>query len=78
MREHFDLREVVFKLAAGRYDSCPFPSASLDQARDLIFQVLEIAGARQDVRFKDEGQPFFLPALEKRLPLCGDPDWRIM
>ena len=24
MREHFDLREVVFKLAAGRYDACPF------------------------------------------------------
>ena len=67
MREHLDLREVVFKLAASRYDTCPFPTESLDQARELIFQELENAGTKQDVRCKDEGQPFYLWALEEWL-----------
>ena len=74
----FDLRTLAFKLAAKRWETCPFNEDLLDKARHCWVEVLQAAGATGDLFEVSEGQPFFLRALGEHLRICLDPDWRVL
>ena len=64
------------KLADGKITECPFSDELVAEGRELVFSMLESAGAVLPVRQRPKGQPFFLAALEEILRISGDPDYR--
>ena len=77
MREHFDLREVIFKLAAVATTFALSRLRLFRRPGSWFFRSWR-KQAPSRARVKDKGQPFYLRALEEWLRLCGDPDWRIV
>ena len=76
LRCRLDLHTLVAKLADGKITECPFSDELVAEGRELVFSMLESAGAVLPVRQRPKGQPFFLAALEEILSISGDPDYR--
>ena len=76
LRCRLDLHTLVAKLADGKITECPFSDELAAEGRELVFSMLESAGAVLPARQRPKGQPFFLAALEEMLRISGDPDYR--
>ena len=79
LRKHLtNHREVILKLAVGKFDSSPFPDLLIEEARADWFKTLREDDCK-DSEIMDQvqpNQPFFLVAIRESLRLSGDPDWK--
>ena len=75
LNSKLNIRELMFKLAAGKVTACPFDAELIEDGRELIFKALEYVGTQLPVRVQPDGQPFFLAAVEEVLRISGDPDF---
>ena len=75
LNSKLNIRELMFKLAAGKVTACPLDAELIEDGRELIFKALEYVGTQLPVRVQPDGQPFFLAAIEELLRISGDPDF---
>ena len=70
-----DVRQAMFKLALGRFESSPWSSGGLERLRRDVAALL---AQPDDALVRAQGQPFFLSMLAQGLREFKDPDWEIL
>ena len=77
---HGRLHTLVFKLANGLFETCPFADKTIAAARGIIIEALlekRPDGCREDLLKVEENQPFYLGLLAALARGGGDPDYMI-
>ena len=74
--ERIDARNLLYELACGKHQSCPFDEKLIEEAVQAIKESFMSSATRLDLDHVPSGQPFRLALIEEFLRISGDPDYR--